>query len=86
MRDFFCTNPDDMHYAPLRERARYFKEDEKGVTSMGSVVDKIKQEEREEVASRLLKMGKLSLEEIARAASLPLEAIKRLAETNKQYA
>ena len=31
MQDFFCTNPDDMHYAPLRERARYFKENEKGV-------------------------------------------------------
>ena len=86
MQDFFCTNPDDMHYAPLRERARYFKENEKGVTSMSSVVDEIKQEEREEVASRLLKMGKLSLEEIARAASLPLEAIKRLADTNKQFA
>ena len=30
MQDFFCTNPDDMHYAPLRERARFFKETEKG--------------------------------------------------------
>ncbi len=86
MHDFFCTDPDDMHYAPLRERTRFFKNDEKGVMSMSSVVDEIKQEEREEVASRLLKMGKLSLEEIARAASLPLEAIKRLADANKQLA
>ncbi len=86
MHDFFCTNPEDMYYAPLRERARYFKKDAKGVMSMSSVVDEIKQEEREEVASRLLKMGKLSLEEIARAASLPLEVIKRLADANKQFA
>ena len=90
MHDFFCTNPDDMHYAPLRERARYFKEDEKGVTSMSSVVDEIRREEREiaseEFAIRLLEMGKLSLEEIARAASLPLEAIQRLADANKQFA
>ena len=79
-----------MHYAPLRERARFFKNDEKGVMSMSSVVDEIRREEREaaseEIAVRLLKMGKLSLEEIARAASLPLEAIKRLADANKQLA
>ena len=79
MQDFFCTNPDDMHYAPLRERARYFKENEKGVLSMSSVVDEIKQEEREKAAERLLKMGKLSLEEVARAANLTLEAVTRLA-------
>ena len=82
--------PSLMHYAPLRERVRYFKENEKGFLSMSSVVDEIRQEEREaareEVAERLLKMGKLSFEEIARAASLPLEAIKRLADANKQYA
>ena len=53
---------------------------------MSSVVDEIRQEEREEFASRLLEMGKLSLEEIARAASLPLDAIKRLADANKQFA
>ena len=94
MRDFFCTNPDDMHYAELRERARYFKEDEKGVAIMSSASEELRQEgreegreaEREAVAARLLKMGKLSFEEIARAASLPLEAIKRLADANQQFA
>ena len=83
MHDFFCTNPDDMHYAPLRERARYFKENEKGVLSMSSVVDEIRQEEREaereQFAVRLLEMGKLSLEDIALAANMTLEAVKRLA-------
>lgn len=83
MQDFFCTNPDDMHYAPLRERTKYFKENEKGVLSMSSVVDEIRQEEREiereQFAVRLLKMGKLSLEEVARAANLTLETVTRLA-------
>ena len=86
MHDFFCTNPDDMHYAPLRERARYFKETEKGVTSMSSVVDEIKQEERKIFAERLLKKGKMSYEEIAEMTSLTIEAIKHLADANKQYA
>ena len=79
MQDFFCTNPDDMHYAPLRERARYFKETEKGVLSMSSVVDEIKQEEREKFAERLLKKGKMSYEEIAEMSSLTLEKVMNLA-------
>ena len=31
MHDFFCTDPDDMHYKELADKVRYFKEDEKGV-------------------------------------------------------
>ena len=79
MQDFFCTNPDDMHYAPLRERVRYFKENEKGVLSMSNVVDEIKQEEREAVAERLLKKGKMSYEEIAEISCLTLEKVMNLA-------
>lgn len=79
MQDFFCTNPDDMHYAPLRERVRYFKENEKGVLSMSNVVDEIKQEEREAVAERLLKKGKMSYEEIAEISCLTLEKVINLA-------
>ena len=79
MQDFFCTNPDDMHYAPLRERVRYFKETEKGVLSMSNVVDEIKQEEREAVAERLLKKGKMSYEEIAEISCLTLEKVMNLA-------
>ena len=30
MHDFFCTDPDDMHYKELADKVRYFKEDEKG--------------------------------------------------------
>lgn len=30
MHDFSCTQPDDMNYAALAERARYFKESQKG--------------------------------------------------------
>lgn len=35
--DFSCTNPDDMNYETLAKKARYFKQDEKGVTAMCSI-------------------------------------------------
>ncbi|MBR1854877.1 MAG: hypothetical protein IJ794_17320 [Lachnospiraceae bacterium] len=34
MHDFFCTNPDNMHYEELAQKVRYFKEDEKGVENV----------------------------------------------------
>ena len=45
-----------------------------------------REEAREEIATQLLKIGKLSLEEIARVASLPLDAIKRIESENQQLA
>ena len=39
MHDFFCTNPDDMHYKELADMARYFKEDERGVAAMCKVME-----------------------------------------------
>ena len=80
MHDFFCTNPDDMHYEPLRERARYFKEDEKGVMIMSSASEELREEGRMEgrregenrlarLISFLLKNGKQ--DEIERATSHP---------------
>ena len=31
MHDFFCTDPNDMHYDIFAKRAKYFKETEEGV-------------------------------------------------------
>ena len=86
MQDFFCTEPEDMYYAPLRERVRYFKEDEKGVKIMSSASEELREEgraegraeERAEFVRRLLEHGKLSCEEIAKLADLPLELVLRL--------
>ena len=41
MHDFFCTNPNDMYSEVLAERARFFKEDEKGVTTMCKVMEEL---------------------------------------------
>lgn len=44
MHDFFCTDPDDMHYKELADKVRYFKEDEKGVTAMCKVMEDMRNE------------------------------------------
>ena len=45
MHDFFCTDPDDMHYKELADKVRYFKEDEKGVAAMCKVMEDMSNEE-----------------------------------------
>lgn len=44
MRDFNCTDPDDMHYELLAERVRFYKEDEKGVEVMCRAFEEVRQE------------------------------------------
>lgn len=44
MHDFFCTDPDDMHYKELADKVRYFKENEKGVATMCQVMEDMRNE------------------------------------------
>ena len=44
MHDFFCTDPDDMHYKELADKVRYFKENEKGVATMCKVMEDMRNE------------------------------------------
>ena len=39
MHDFFCTNPADMHYEILADRAKYFKETKEGALTMCKVME-----------------------------------------------
>ena len=84
MHDFYCTDPKDMNYKILAERVRYFKEDEKGVATMCRVMEDMRnetaREERIAMAQRLLKLGKLSYEEIAETEVLTVEEVKALDE------
>ncbi|MFR5617321.1 MAG: PD-(D/E)XK nuclease family transposase [Clostridium sp.] len=95
MHDFSCTDPDDMNYEILAKKARYFKQDEKGVATMASMcklmedmrneaaheaAHKAERESARKTAKRFLKMGKLSHEEIADGTGLPLEEVKALEE------
>lgn len=78
MHDFTCTRPEDMKYKILANRVRYFKEDEKGVDDMSQILEDMRKDERIEIAARLIKMGKLSKEEIARAADLSVQEVVEL--------
>jgi hypothetical protein len=82
MHDFSCTNPDDMNYEALAKKARYFKQDEKGVTTMCKILEDMRNEtalsKSKEIAIRMIEAGKNSLEDIADYTELPLETVKEL--------
>ena len=84
MHDFFCTDPEDMHYKELAERANYFKNSEEGVASMCKAMEDMRNEaalrNSKEIALRMIKDGTLSLEKIAEFSGLALEVIKELAQ------
>ena len=69
MHDFSCTNPDDMHYEALAKKARYFKQDEKGVAAMCKIMEDMRDEAAKKTtknnALRLLKLGKIKVDEIS---------------------
>ncbi len=64
----------------LAFRKRLFKEDEKGVATMCKAMEEMRREELIEVAERLLKLKKLSYDEIAEIAKLTVEEVKALDE------
>ena len=87
MHDFFCTDPDDMHYKELADKVRYFKEDQKGVAAMCKVMEDMRNESARdakwkqvvESVRRWLSMG-LSHEQIAKFYDLTLEQVEELAQ------
>ncbi|MCM1267081.1 MAG: hypothetical protein NC302_04175 [Bacteroidales bacterium] len=91
MYDFACTDPDDMNYEALAKKARYFKKDEEGVAAMCKILEDMKNEaareaaqkaelrSARETAERLIKKGKMSLEEIEECVLLlSLEELKEI--------
>lgn len=79
MSDFFCTEAKDMYYKELSERVRLYKETEKGVDSMCDILDEMKNGVRIENARKMIKSGKLSLEDIAEYSGLSLDKVRELA-------
>ena len=83
IRNFRLFDDDDMKYKVLAERARYLKQDQKGVSNMCRAMEELIEEEkiedRTESAEKLIAKGKMTLEDIAECLSLPIERIKELA-------
>ena len=82
MRDFWCTNACDMHYQVLAERVRYLKEVEKGVRHMCKAMEEFAKEERYEekieLVTNFLRMGKISVEDIAEASGLSVAEVQAI--------
>lgn len=82
IHDFKCTDADDMYYALLAKKVRFYKEDEKGVAIMCKAMEEMRNETlkrgMQDVALRLLKKGTMSVEEIAETCQLSVEEVKEL--------
>lgn len=73
MHDFSCTNPDDMNYEALAKKARYYKQDKKGAATMCKIMEDMRNEAAREAvrkttkenARRLLKLGKIRIDEVS---------------------
>jgi len=72
MHDFSCTNPDDINYEALAKKARYFKQDEKGIAAMCKIMEDMRNEAAQQASQRkarekaklMFQNGKISLEEM----------------------
>ena len=83
MHDFSCTNPDDMNYEALAGKARYFKQDEKGVAAMCKIMEDMRNEaaleNAKETAERMIRDNEIPLEKIARYVPLlSMEDLKEI--------
>ena len=91
IHDLLCTDPDDMNFEALANRARYFKKEEKGVVAMCKIMEDMRneaareaaieaaQKSAREIAERMIRKGKMTLEEIADCVpTISLEELKKL--------
>ena len=87
MHDFSCTNPNEMKYKQLAERARYFKEDEKGVRTMCKAMEDMRKEaaleavleEKKAILQNLLKED-MTYEKISKILAMSIDEVRKLAE------
>lgn len=82
MHDFACTEPSDMKYEVLKERARFFKESKEGNVIMSGIMEELREEALKEgkrtIVMRMLSLGKYGIEEIAEISGLSVDEIKEL--------
>ncbi len=91
MHDFRCLSSVDMFYPVLAKQVKYFKETEGGQKIMSQIFEDLAKkwaeeeaeeralEEKKASARRMIARGKLTLEEIAEDADLPIEVVRDLA-------
>ena len=86
MHDFYCADPDKMHYKELADKVRYFKEPQRSEDAMVDVIDeyakKYAYQKSVEIATNML-ADKMSVEAVARYSTLPIEEVRKLAEKQR---
>ena len=81
MYDLSSSDPDNMNYKELADRARYFKRDKEGQKIMSRIMEEIVNEEKIEAAKRMLDDGELTIDKIAKYLALPIEIVEKLADS-----
>ena len=95
MHDFFEADKSKMFYDEIAENVRFHKQEEKGVTTMCRIFEEYGDERAAiaraegraeaiaeksfEVAEKMIRQNKMTLEEIADISDLPLERVKEIA-------
>ena len=89
LHDFNCTNPEEMHYKVLADRASFFKSNEHGVSTMCKIMEEIeKNGVAKGVAETTLKIIKRQLKrkedyaQIAEDTDTPVDEVIRIAKEN----
>ena len=84
MHDFHCKKADDMKNKLLAERARYLKENEKGVKHMCRIMEDMekeaKLEERLEMAAKILESGEMAESRVKELFNLTEKQMKAIKE------
>lgn len=82
MHDFSCSDPDDMINKELADRTRYFKETEDVVEAVCKVMEDMREDAIEkdkiERVKKLLKLRKLTLEEIADTMEMNIDKVREI--------
>ena len=81
MHDFACKKAEDMLNPILQDRVRELKETEGGREEVCKIMEDRITEEKIEMAKDEIKVGELTLEQIARVVKIPLPVVEELVHT-----
>lgn len=70
MEDFNNTDPDTMHFKQMADKARYLKENPKGVETMCNLMEEMVNEGKAELIERYMKLNNCNVDDASRAFAL----------------
>lgn len=73
-----------MNFRTLSEKVKFLKETEEGNSKVCRAMEKIIDDDRIDTAKALIMLGKLSYEEIAQSAKIPIDLVEELVSELKE--